>query len=88
MLWGMVIWAAAHLLVNGDSASIVLFGGLMVWALVQMALVNRGEGAWDRPEVGPFSKDAKNLLIALVLYALITGVHIWLGYSPYKEVFG
>ena len=88
MMWGMVIWAVSHLLVNGDSASLVLFGGLTVWALVQMALVNRGEGAWDRPEVGPFSKDAKNLVIALVLYALITGVHIWLGYSPFRGTYG
>lgn len=88
MMWGMVIWAGAHLLVNGDSASIVLFGGLAVWALIQMALANRGDGPWERPEVGPVSKDAKNMVIALVLYALITGVHIWLGYSPYKEVFG
>lgn len=87
MMWGMVIWAGAHLLVNGDSASLVLFGGLAVWALVQMALANRGDGVWERPEVGPFAKDFKNLLIALVLYALITGVHIWLGYSPFKGAF-
>lgn len=88
MMWGMVIWAGAHLLVNGDSASVVLFGGLAVWALVQMVLANRGDGPWERPEVGPFSKDAKNLLIALVLYALITGLHIWLGYSPFRGTYG
>lgn len=88
MMWGMVIWAGAHLLVNGDSASIVLFGGLLVWALIQMALANHGDGAWDRPEAGPFAKDAKNMVIALVLYALITGVHIWLGYSPFRGDYG
>ena len=27
MLWGTVVWAVAHLLVNGDQVSIVLFGG-------------------------------------------------------------
>ena len=32
MLWGTVIWAVAHLLVNGDSASVVLFGD-MPWVL-------------------------------------------------------
>jgi len=88
MMWGLVIWAVAHLLVNGDSASVVLFGGLAVWALIQMQLANRGDGAWDRPEAGPFSKDVKNALIALVLYALITGVHIWLGYSPFRGTYG
>lgn len=88
MMWGLVIWAVAHLLVNGDSASIVLFGGLGAWALAQMVLASRGDGAWERPEVGPFSKDAKNMLIALVLYALIAGVHIWLGYSPFRGTYG
>ena len=88
MLWGMVIWAVAHLLVNGDSASLVLFGGLGTWALTQMVLVNRGEGAWERPEPGPMSKDIRNLVIALVLYALIAGLHIWLGYSPFRGTYG
>lgn len=32
-LWGVVIWAAGHLLVNGDLAGIVLFGSLLVLGL-------------------------------------------------------
>jgi uncharacterized membrane protein len=32
-LWGVAIWAAAHLLVNEDSASLVLFGSVGVLAL-------------------------------------------------------
>jgi len=87
MLWGMLIWAAAHLLVNGDQASLILFGGLGVWVFAQMLLINRGEGVWERPKAGPVSKDIKNFVIALVLYALITGVHIWLGYSPFRGTY-
>ena len=37
-LIGFSLWAVAHLLVNGDLPSLVLFGGLLVWALVEMAL--------------------------------------------------
>jgi uncharacterized membrane protein len=33
-LWGVTIWAFAHLVVNGDAASLVLFGTLLVLALV------------------------------------------------------
>ena len=33
MLTGVMVWALAHLLVNGDLASLVLFGGLGLWAL-------------------------------------------------------
>jgi uncharacterized membrane protein len=33
-LWGVVVWAAAHLLVNGDLAALVLFGALLALALL------------------------------------------------------
>ena len=33
-LWGVALWAAGHLMVNGDAASIVLFGSLLVLAVL------------------------------------------------------
>lgn len=36
MLLGVVIWGASHLLSNGDLASVLLFGGLALWALVKV----------------------------------------------------
>jgi uncharacterized membrane protein len=32
-LWGVAIWAFGHLLVNGDAASLILFGALLVLAV-------------------------------------------------------
>lgn len=32
-LWGVAIWAAGHLLVNGDAAGIILFGSLLALSL-------------------------------------------------------
>jgi uncharacterized membrane protein len=32
-LWGVALWAAGHLMVNGDLASLVLFGSLLLLAL-------------------------------------------------------
>ena len=37
MLIGTALWAAIHLSVNGDLASILLFGGFLVWALFDWA---------------------------------------------------
>ena len=83
MLLGMILWAVAHLLVNGDVASLVLFGGLGLWAVVQMALINRA-GPWKRPVGGRGIRgDAMSLVGTLILFGLIAGVHIWLGHNPF-----
>jgi uncharacterized membrane protein len=51
-LWGVAIWAAGHLLVNGDAASIILFGALLVLAVLGTVSIDakrrRALGAkWD-----------------------------------------
>lgn len=40
-LWGMTLWSAAHLLVNGDRASILLFGGMLIVALAGTRSIDR-----------------------------------------------
>jgi uncharacterized membrane protein len=76
------IWAVAHLLVNGDLASVILFGGLLLWAGGSVALINRAE-AWERPEPGEAKKDILLVVITLVLYGVMTGIHAWLGVWPF-----
>ncbi len=88
MLMGVVIFAIAHLLVNGDLASLVLFGGLGLWAIIEMRLINLGDGTWERPAPGTLKGDIKNLVITLVLFAIITGIHIWLGHNPFLGTYG
>lgn len=48
-LLAVVLWAAAHLLVNGDAPSLLLFGGLGLWALLSVALISRGPAAAHVP---------------------------------------
>jgi uncharacterized membrane protein len=36
-LWGVALWAVAHLLTIGDAASVVLFGSYAVFAFFDMA---------------------------------------------------
>ncbi|MGF1645123.1 MAG: NnrU family protein [Thiotrichales bacterium] len=83
MLSSVVVWATAHLLVNGDSRSIVLFGGLALWALVSQPLINRRDGAWVRPAVAPpWSNEVKLLVIALIVYAVLLFAHPYLAGVP------
>lgn len=88
MLTGMILWSVAHLLVNGDVASLVLFGGLGLWAVVSMLMINAA-GPWVRPTDGKGLKgDAMNLAGTLVLYGIIAGIHIWLGHNPFLGTYG
>lgn len=83
MLSGVLVWAIAHLLVNGDTASFVLFGGLAAWAVAQMIILNRTTEPDPPFEGGSVAGDIRLLIITLVVYAVVSGVHIWLGYPPF-----
>ncbi|SFO06407.1 NnrU protein [Roseovarius lutimaris] len=82
-LTAVKIWAVAHLLVNGDLASVVLFGGLLGWAVLEVIVINRSQD-WVRPEPGPAKKDIILVIITLVMFAVIAGIHMWLGVSPFS----
>lgn len=83
MLTGVIVWALAHLLVNGDVAAILLFGGMLVWAGLEIVVINATSPAWVRPAPGPVSGDLRLGAIGLVLFGGIAAVHTWLGYSPF-----
>ncbi|MDG1470493.1 MAG: NnrU family protein [Ascidiaceihabitans sp.] len=83
MLLGVKVWAVAHLLVNGDVASIILFGGMLVWAVGSVILINRSVPVWDRPAPGAASKDILLIVITLVTFAIAAGIHIALGVNPF-----
>lgn len=82
-LTGVTIWAGAHLLANGDSRSLVLFGGIGLWAVVEMGLLNRRDGAWQRPERLPLVVEFKPLIGAAVAFAILLLAHPFIaGVSP------
>ena len=83
MLTGVIVWAFAHLLVNGDAPSLVLFGGLGLWALAEMLVINRAEPEPAAFTGGTFAGDIRLIVISLVVYAVIAGIHTWLGYNPF-----
>jgi len=84
MLTGFKLWAVAHLLVNGDLASILLFGGLLAWAVVTVIVINRSEPDWQKPtEPGTIAKDVMFFVGSVLLLAVIGYVHSWLGVWPF-----
>ena len=77
------VWAVAHLLVNGDVPSFVLFGGLLIWAVAEVIVLKRVGPVWVKPEVAPAKKEIMAVVGALLVFGLIAGIHIWLGYNPF-----
>lgn len=81
MLVAIKLWALAHLLMNGDLASIVLFGAFLVWAVIDRISVKRRGGGLSLQAAGEaLSGNAgRNDLIALVGGLALYGVFVvWL----------
>ncbi|MCB2055459.1 NnrU family protein [Paracoccus sp. (in: a-proteobacteria)] len=83
-LTGFALWAFAHLLPNGDLPSFILFGGLGVWALVQMVVINRAVPDWVPPSGQvPVRKEIIAAVGAVVVLLVLGLIHAWLGYNPF-----
>ncbi len=83
-MMAVILWSVAHLLVTGDSRSLVLFGGLGIWAVLEIILCNKRDGAWRKPDVVPFSSDMIVAVIAGVAFAIFFYLHKALfGVLPY-----
>jgi len=65
-LWGVALWALMHLIVNGDLASLVLFGSLLLLALAGTSVIDakrrrRCGEAWEA-----FARSTSNLPFAAI----------------------
>ena len=76
-------WAVAHLLVNGDLASVVLFGGILAWAVVEVILINRAGPRPVPPAPAPVGREIGAVVAAVVVLVAIMLVHNWLGVPPW-----
>jgi len=85
MLTAVKVWAVAHLMVNGDLASIILFGGMLAWAIASVILINRAEPEYVRPAPGPASKDIILVVMTVVAFVIAALIHIALGVSPFTS---
>ncbi|MCB1702807.1 MAG: NnrU protein [Halioglobus sp.] len=81
-LSGVALWGIAHLLLNGDSRALVLFGGMATWAVVEILAINRRDGAWQKMQAPSLGTDLVNVVITVVVVALFVFLHPWLAGVP------
>ena len=83
MLTGVVVWCVAHLLVNGHLAAVILFGGLGLWALIEMRVINAAEPAPAPYTEGTLAGDIRLVIISAIVFTVIAAIHAWLGVWPF-----
>jgi uncharacterized membrane protein len=69
MLAGIKLWAAAHLLANGDLGAIILFGSLLGWAVFdRISLKHRTDAGAPPIAVGGPGNDLIAVAVGVVVY--------------------
>lgn len=81
-LTAVVVWSIAHLLANGDSRSLVLFGTLGAWALIEILLINRRDGAWTPPPPASRRSELIAATVTVVVFIVLIAVHPWIAGVP------
>ena len=77
-------WSVGHLLVNGDAPSLVLFGGLLAWAVASVILINRQDGKDPLPAVeASMPREILAIVASAALYFGVVQAHGYLGYPVY-----
>jgi len=86
MLAGVFLWSAGHLLSNGTTRALILFGSLGLWALIEMPLINRREGLRTKPEAPGFSEELKGVFISAAIFIIVLLLHPYFaGVAPYRS---
>ena len=81
-LTGVIVWAFAHLMLNGDSRSVLLFGGMGVWAILEIVFINRREGEWVKQPVPGWAREIRGLAISLVVFVVVVMLHPYIAGIP------
>lgn len=85
MVLGVKVWAFAHVLINGMSHEIVLFGTFLVWAIADYAAARRRDRAMGLQYIaGPVRNDLLSIAGGAALWAgFVFAAHEWLfGIAP------
>ena len=69
MLVGVKLWAFAHLIANGDLGSIILFGGILAWAVFdRISLKRRTDPGAPPIPVGGWGNDVAAVIVGTLVY--------------------
>ncbi len=82
MLVATILWGVAHLMANGDLASIILFAAIAGWADAEIMAINVREGPRKNVPVGNWKNDIVSLAMTAPVFIIVTILHGYIGPSP------
>jgi uncharacterized membrane protein len=86
MVLGVKLWAAAHLASNGTLADLLLFGSILVWAVLNFRAARRRDRESGASAVAPGTLAADAVVVVLgaaLWWAFAFHLHArWIGVSP------
>ena len=78
MLVAVKLWAFAHLIANGDLASVLLFGGFLAWAVAdRISVKRRGPGAGQIGALASAKPGKYSDLVVILLGLVLYGLFVW-----------
>jgi len=79
MITAIILWAVAHLTVNGDFGSMVLFGSFLVWGVFARISIARRPVAVGAPsETAPPSNFYNDIIVVVAGLLIYAAIIIWL----------
>lgn len=74
-LTGVLLWALAHLLLNGDNRSVLLFSGLALWSFVEILVISKREGPWIKATIPSLGTEVATIVITAVVAGVLIFTH-------------
>ena len=85
VLWGLTLWAASHIIANGDAASLLVFGCMGLLSIAGPALLDRkrkatlGEPQWQQLTEQVDAVPLARKILQIGLFRLIASLAVYAG---------
>jgi len=81
MVVSVKVWSVAHLIANGMAADVLLFGGFLVWAVLDFRAARQRDRAATSPLV-----EAKRPTLPATITTIVIGAGLWFGFVAYLHL--
>ncbi len=78
MLTGIILWSAGHFMITGMLSAVVFFGGMLIWAIVEILMINKQEPTYTPYTDGTARGDVILLVASVIVTIVVLLVHYWL----------